>query len=335
MEDVVQPEYRGRIASVSKPITATAIMKLVESGQLSLDARVFPDLLADMWNQVGTDVGDNRLADITVRHLLRHQGGWDRQRAGDPPFQLAAIAAGEGVSLPPGTDAMIRWVLRKPLQVTPGTVPYYSNFGYVVLARVIEQVTGQSYGAYVRSLLQQSGAEGFEIGGNRLSQLAADELRYFAQGVEGTLVPAIDGGDSGPVPVQYGGFDLAVLDGAGGWIASVIDLVRFGSLVDGENGIPDVLSAGTLEQMRHGAVSLSGGQYGFGWFVSGQALHHTGRLPGSASRMVILPGGTIYAAILNSSQPDEVTFLTDFVTTLEGAVAGVANWPAHDLFAEY
>ena len=81
----VQPDSLFRIASVSKPITAVAVLKLVEDGLLDLDARVFPDLLTRM----------NR---ITVRDLLRHGGGFDGDISGTvelmisrPPYERGPV----------------------------------------------------------------------------------------------------------------------------------------------------------------------------------------------------------------------------------------------------
>ena len=68
---------------LSKPITAVAVLKLVEDGLLDLDARVFRDLLADIGPERAEDIRMNR---ITVRDLLRHSGGFDRDNSGDPQW---------------------------------------------------------------------------------------------------------------------------------------------------------------------------------------------------------------------------------------------------------
>ena len=72
----VQPDALFRIASVSKPITSAAIMKLVEEGKLTLDDRVAP-FIAHLTPAPGATV-DPRWEQITIRHLLNHTGGWDR-----------------------------------------------------------------------------------------------------------------------------------------------------------------------------------------------------------------------------------------------------------------
>ena len=86
----VAPDSLFRIASLSKSLTAAAILKLVEDHRLGLDDRVFP-LLA-----MGP-ARDPRLARITVRNLLQHTGGWDRDQTFDPMFRSLEIARNRAV----------------------------------------------------------------------------------------------------------------------------------------------------------------------------------------------------------------------------------------------
>ncbi|MGH7210268.1 MAG: serine hydrolase domain-containing protein, partial [Acetobacteraceae bacterium] len=84
------PRHRFRIASSSKPITAVAIMKLIEQTRLSLGDRPFV-MLAALGPPAGRSL-DPRLATITVRHLLEHSGGFD-STVTDPQFDALRIAA--------------------------------------------------------------------------------------------------------------------------------------------------------------------------------------------------------------------------------------------------
>jgi len=77
---LVQPESLFRIASISKPITAVTVLKLVEEGKLDLDAKVFcapggSCLLEHLQPLPGRTVLDQRIYNITVRMLLQHSGG--------------------------------------------------------------------------------------------------------------------------------------------------------------------------------------------------------------------------------------------------------------------
>jgi CubicO group peptidase (beta-lactamase class C family) len=139
----VQPDALFRLASVSKPITGVAIMKLVEEGKLKLDDRVAP-FIAHLTPAEGATV-DPRWEQITIRQLLNHTGGWDRDKPNggfDPMFLSAIAAAAVGAEAPASAETIIRYMKGMPLDFNPGTQHVYSNFGYAILGRVIEHVSG-------------------------------------------------------------------------------------------------------------------------------------------------------------------------------------------------
>src|SRR5262249_40609817 len=151
----VTSAHRFRIASVSKPITSVAIFSLMEQGRLALTDKVF-----------GTDgvlaafdiSSSNFVEELTIEHLLTHaSGGW--QNGPDDP-----MAMNEGMNV----RELIAWTLaNRPLAVAPGSVFNYSNFGYCLLGRVIEKISGQPYDAYVRdSVLARCGITGMRIAGS-------------------------------------------------------------------------------------------------------------------------------------------------------------------------
>jgi len=122
-------------ASVSKPITAAAVLQLAERGRL--------DLHAGAWQLLGlAEPADPRWKQITVLHLLQHTGGWDRDQGFDPMFRS-----------PAGDDrqAIILDMLRRPLDFAPGSRDAYSNFGYCLLGRIIERASRMAYGDYVEA----------------------------------------------------------------------------------------------------------------------------------------------------------------------------------------
>lgn len=142
-----------RVASVSKPVTAAAIRQLVADGLLALDARAF-----DLGQPEGglltlqpfPSLGDSRLMNITVEHLLLHEAGWDRDSTADWVFREVSIARRMSVPSPPGRENTVRYVLGQPLQFEPGSETVYSNVGYLVLGLIIEKVSGKDYLSYVR-----------------------------------------------------------------------------------------------------------------------------------------------------------------------------------------
>src|SRR5262249_39849061 len=149
-KEAVQPTSRFRIASISKPITAVAVFRLIERGKLKLDDKVFSIVKVVPHLEPGKRP-DPRLARITVRHCLQHTAGWDRSRGFDPMGAAAAeqTARALGIKLPVRPQDIIRYTLGRPLDFDPGTAFAYSNFGYCVLGRVIEAVSGESYARYV------------------------------------------------------------------------------------------------------------------------------------------------------------------------------------------
>ena len=151
-----QPDALFRIASVSKPITSAAIMKLVEEGKLELDDRVAP-FIAHLTPAPGATV-DPRWEQITVRHLLNHTGGWDRTKPNggfDPIDRPAVAAAAVNAPAPASAATLIRYMKGMPVDFTPGEKFAYSNFGYIILGRVIERVSGMPYAEYVRARVLQ------------------------------------------------------------------------------------------------------------------------------------------------------------------------------------
>ena len=111
----VRPGSLFRIASLSKPFTATAVLHLVEQGKLKLDERVLPILKLEPHLERGARL-DPRWHEITVRHCLQHTGGWDRDKSFDPMSAETAeqVAKALQVRCPftPGRSSATRWASR-------------------------------------------------------------------------------------------------------------------------------------------------------------------------------------------------------------------------------
>ena len=142
----VRPASLFRIASVSKPFAAATVTHLIEHGKLKLDERVLPLLKLEPHLERGARL-DPRWHNITVRNCLQHTGGWNRDKSFDPMSAGTAeqVAKALKVPLPVHPRQIIRYMLGKPLDFNPGTAYVYSNFGYCVLGRVVEAVTGKPY----------------------------------------------------------------------------------------------------------------------------------------------------------------------------------------------
>ena len=336
------PTSLFRLASVSKPITAVAIMTLVQSGKLKLDERVFPLLGFTPFLLPGQHP-DPRLETITVRHLLEHSGGWDRGKSGDIMFKHFQVAQEMGIASPPDHKSLIRWAMGQPLDFTPGTQYSYSNFGYCVLGRVIEKVSGLSYEKYVQTkVLAPMGIHAMRIGNGRLSERFPKEVRYYdpENRTERSVFSAE--GDA-PTPLPYAFASPQTMDAHGGWIASAVDMARFMAKLDVPGDRP-LLSSASIATMfarpqaplgldENGAPSAA--YYALGWQVrpvgnEGKAnTWHNGGMPGTSTLMVRLTNGLSWVVLFNSSAEGDIDGL------MHQAAAKVKEWPEQSLFAHY
>ena len=328
----VRPESLFRIASVSKPITAAAVLKLVEEGKLELEAKAFK--LLDNLRPAAGKTPDPRIYDITVRQLLQHSGGWDRDKSFDPMFYVSRVAE-IGAAQPATSETIIRYMLGQPLDFDPGTRYAYSNFGYCVLGRIIEKVTGQSYYDYVMdNILRPAGATSMRLGKSRENDRYEDEVHYYDY--EGAPMMVSVFSDSPPVPAPYGGFYIEAMDAHGGWVATAADLLRFVTALDeGKLLKPETLAL-MVSRPTAPLWQDSPYYYGMGWLVrpSGNDANwwHTGSLPGTYSIVVRTSNGFAWAALFNTRPKDEDAFAREVDNALWNAYNGVTSWPAVDLF---
>ena len=150
-----------RLASVTKPVTAAAIRNLISDPavDLSLNTPAFNIgsnngvLNLNPW----PSLGDTRLANVTVDHLMRHLAGWDRGVAIDHTTKECQIASDMDVNSPPGRTNTMRWILGQPLIHNPGDSVRYSNEGFLALGLIIEELQPFSYLSYVRSRILRPG----------------------------------------------------------------------------------------------------------------------------------------------------------------------------------
>lgn len=324
-----------RIASISKPITAVAVLKLVEEGRLELDARAF-DLLP--LKPAVRRKPDPRLAHVTVRQLLQHTGGWDREKSLDPMFRSGQIARALDVPLPPGPRDIIRYMLGRKLDFDPGARHAYSNFGYCVLGRVIEQATGETYEQFVREkIFAPAGLGRMRLGRTLDGHQLEDESRYYT--ADEAKARSVFPNTARNVPWPYGGFCLEAMDAHGGWVASAVDLVRFAAALGGD----EILKPATLQEMqspppppvaRKENGSLENWYYGLGWAVrpvgndGRRNCWHAGSLPGTASLLVRRHDGLSWAVIFNQRSEDANLPDSAIDGALHRAANAVTDWPA-------
>jgi N-acyl-D-amino-acid deacylase len=231
----------------------------------------------------------------------------------------------------------------RPLDFDPGARYAYSNFGYMVLGRVIEKVTGLPYERYVREkVLAPMDITDMRIGAARKSERLFGEVCYYDSGQRlGRSVFSADGDT--PTPMAYAFQSPETMDAHGGWVGSAVDLMRFATALD-RTDAKAVLKPKSLAEMfarpapplgRDEDGSPSAAYYALGWQVrpvgsSGKAnTWHNGSMPGTATILVRMADGTAWAMLCNSDDAGDLDAL------MHRAVATVADWPRGDLFPIY
>jgi CubicO group peptidase (beta-lactamase class C family) len=305
----IGPEHRFRVASVSKPIVATAVMQLVEEGRLVLGAPVRTYLPEFGPPPSGPGLAGGEI--VSAWHLLTHTSG-----AGDTDWTPA-----DGV--PPTADGMFRAVAERPLAFVPGTIHRYASDTFFVLGELVRRVGGwPSLGAGLRARI------------------------FEPLGMTGTGFEAAVAGHPA-APLHVVGRTDAEAAGLGRWFQSLdhpggglwstaADLLAFGGamLHGGRLGDARILGAPFVELMTREQTAgiFEAGDppqrpaYGLGWSKSGLS----GRLPGSAaqfghlgasgSRLWIDPPNGLVIAILANLWGVESRYSDAVVAAVYGAL---------------
>ena len=318
---LVQPDSLFRVASVTKPHTAAAILKLIERHQLALTDKAF-SILSDLQPLPGY-TEDPRVADITVQNLLEHKSGWYGEADGtgyDPLFDVDNIAQVAGVTPPADPQTIVRYMLGRPLDTTPGTYYSYSNFGYLVLGQIIAKVSGQSYESFVMAnVTGPLGSTRTQFGAS-LTTLPG-EVSYYPYPGEALTQSVFPGG--GLVPFPNGGYSVEDNHANGGLVSSTIDLLRFLTSVNGSRG-PQLFQ--TPVSGFPGYVPPAGP--GWSWTFHGS-------LPGNNASLILLPDQTAICYLTNTRPANSDNFFNDFDGQLTADANAVTSWPGADLYSQY
>ncbi len=322
----MQPYHLLRVASVSKLITAAAVMKLVEDGKLGLNQKVFGED-GVLNNPLFRGYIDERVEDITVKQLLNHSAGWTT-RWGDHLFMNQSIARQLNRELPLGKDDIIEFTLGKRLHFTPGTRCSYNNFGYLILESVIERVAKTSYESYVkRNIFNPIGVFDAFIAHNHDSLRYPLEVRYY-EVPEAELVPAFDG-QAKQVLKSRGGNDIRTLGAAGGWVISSVSLAKFLLSIDLYSK-ETILSKKSIRELTNTEPGFH--PLGWRWVSRSGAKWRTGSFAGTSALAISQSNGLTYVFITNTSPWVGARFPYEVNRMLARALRGVDSWPSIDLF---
>lgn len=338
VEDSIKCEVKHifRVASVSKLITAVAVMKLCESGRISPDSQVFGSegILND---STFLNCRDKKITRITVEHLLRHLGGFANPH-GDAAFNRDLVAKWMDKELPLSMDDMVEYATKIRLRARPGEWFDYSNLGYIILSKVIEKASGMPYHKYVKdSVLAPAGCYDIHLAENFCCGFRDNEVRYY-EVKEADPVPAYDGCDS-LVMKSLGGNDVHGLYGAGGWVASPVELIKFVAAINEHPGIAPLLNEESIEFM----TPLSKDCRPAGWSsITSREWQRTGSMSGTSAMVKVkkvknpeAPDGYdhyCWVFISNSSSWNGPKLARQMNVSITRAMERVKKWPEVNLF---
>lgn len=344
----VRPDSLFRVASVSKVITAVAVMQLVERKQFKLDDPVLG--LLKLKPAPRPAKPDPRWKDVTVRHCLQHTGGWDRDRSADPITEPGRVARAVGHAPPVSPADIVRYMLGRPLDFDPGTRRAYSNVGYLVLGRIVAAASGTPYERYVRKeVFGRIGVTRPRLGRAVPEARPAGEVRYYDS--QGRTNPCLYPPRVGKVvPLPDGGENFEAFEAFGGWVASAVDLAKFAAAFADPADCP-LLSADSLAEMWARPAGAAGTgtdgrptpiYYGCGWTVrpvgDGGKVNawHAGHISGTQSLLARQSNGLVWVVLFNTDGTPAGGSLTDAIETpMLDALGGVTAWPPDDLFPTY
>ncbi len=219
------PETKFRLGSNTKQFTAMGVMILADEGKLSVDDPVsvfYPDY----------PEGDR----ITIHHLLTHSSGIVNYNS--------LQDYGEKMMLPMSVDEVIDWFKNEPLQFEPGERFAYSNSGYVLLAGIIEKVSGRPYAEFLHDRI-------FEPLG----------MHHTGQDVHTEIIKnrATGFGSDGQQIYQVPYRDMPFTSGAGSLYSTVGDLFLWDQTLYADK----LVSHETMEKIFTPHIA----KYGYGWFI--------------------------------------------------------------------
>ena len=281
---------RTRIASIAKPMTAISILQLFEDQKLGLDDLVCTYLedCPQAWEK------------ITILQLLSHTSGMEayaNSKEVESKIQYKNLK--EAIAV----------FKDRALTFEPGSNFQYTTYGYVVLGRIIEVVSGLSYEAYMKKNIwevagmQDTGIEIFnDVQGHSAVYYKKNEKK-IKKGERNNLSNRIPGG---------------------GFYSTLDDLLKFGNAVLNHQ----LISAETFELMTQNQFEeKEGNSYAMGWFLYGQkeqpnsAVGHGGAQTGASTQLMILPGQKIVVVVLSNTSriwQDVIGFSVELVGVAKG-----------------
>lgn len=305
----MRPDSLFRLGSISKTITAIAILKLVEQKKLTLDDKVFT-VLTNL-KPLNKLKPNPEIYKITIRNLLQMSSGWytDRPNDDDPMFGPWSneMLNQLNYQTPPSCETAARMMMNIPLQFSPGTKFSYSNLNYCLLGLVINNQIKQNgsaaYELFIKqTLLSPLDIEDMRLGSTKIENSAPKEVKYYAEDNKG----ALDG-------LPYSTTDILKKNYAdGGWIASSRDLVKILQALYDDQILNPKTKMIMTKQPRYS--HKKSGYPAMGWdeinFVNGKRyISKIGSFTGTKTFILQSDDGVSYAVLFNIKPPHGDQFI--------------------------
>ncbi|WP_430817904.1 serine hydrolase domain-containing protein [Carboxylicivirga sp. RSCT41] len=272
-QSITQGNMLGRIASITKPMTAIAIMQLYEKELIDLDVPIQTYI---------PEFPKKAKGEVTIRQLLKHTAGITHYSS-----NLDALSFTQYATLKDAIDAF----KDEELAFEPGTQYMYSSYGYTILGAIIEEVTQLSYGEYMKINI-------WDVAEMSNTSLEDDKQDYPNKS---QLYLKL-----GSTYIKSPKTDLSIIYPAGGVQSTIADLLKFGEAVLHNR----LIDSSSLEIMINAtdelAPAIGDDPYGFGWAVYddptyGKIIQHGGTQPGTSSFFSIFLDHKIVSAVLSNS----------------------------------
>ena len=286
-----------RIGRASELLTATAVMKLIGDGKLSLGSKVFGDS-GILGNEYGALPYNRNITNVNVDQLLHHNvGGWSE--SDDPTRHIKYMDQ----VLKPGQ--LISLALENfPLRASPGNNFAFSDLGYLILGRIIEKTSGLSYSNFVKEkILKDLGISDMQIEGSSEDDLPKNETIHYG---EATFF----GLRTGKVDEEWYRY-TALGDASYGWIASAEDLLKIITNLGDSLSKTPVLSPEALKMLL--STNKTNPHFGCGIYWNSNLTNwfDMGQFPGSTSEIAHASNGYCWVILINTYRPVSETYMSD------------------------
>lgn len=263
-----------RPASIAKPMTAIAVMQLVEQGKIDLDTPI---------QEYIPDFPIKKEGDITTRHLLTHTSGIPAYKSYKETQNKRNFTS---------LNDALEVFIHRDLLASPGKEHNYTTYGYVILGVIIENVSGLSFEDYmIKNIWQPAGM--MDTGVEHQDIVYTNKTLLYHKKKNGKIKLVKDANN------------LSNRTPGGGFHTTVTDMLKFGNAIINNTLVKD----STIKMMlQNDGLKEEGNPYAYGWFLYGgkdnpsKVFGHSGGQTGSSAQfMMSIETKTVFIVLANTS----------------------------------